>query len=266
MPTDLIFLKLGGSLITDKHTPSTPLPARIARLSAELAEFRASHPETKLLLGHGSGSFGHAAANQYGTRQGVSTPEQWTGFAEVWRQAAALNQIVIEALFNAGLPAVSFSAMSSATVSNGIIMEWNLDPIKAGLESGLLPVVYGDVAFDHTRGGTILSTEDIFGYLAVKLQPARILLAGIEPGVWADYPACTRIIPEINPVNAEDYFPAISGSAATDVTGGMSSKVRQMLSLAQNVPGLEVFIFSPAGDGDMLSALQEPIGTRIAGE
>ena len=266
MPHDLIFLKLGGSLITDKHTPSTPLPKRIAQLSAELAAFRASHPETKLVLGHGSGSFGHTAASKHGTRQGVSTPKQWAGFAEVARQAAALNRIVIEALLNAGLPAVSFSTMSSATVSNGIIMEWNLHPIKAGLESGLLPVVYGDVAFDQTQGGTILSTEDIFGYLAVKLQPARILLAGIEPGVWADYPACTRIIPEINPANAEDYFPAISGSAATDVTGGMGSKVRQMLVLAQNVTGLEVFIFSPAGDGNLLSALQEPIGTKITGK
>jgi isopentenyl phosphate kinase len=263
MSPDLIFLKLGGSLITDKYTPSTPLPERIAQLASELAAFMAANPDIRLLLGHGSGSFGHAAASKHGTRQGVRTPEQWAGFAEVWRQATALNRIVIEALLDAGLPAVSFSAMSSAIVSDVSILDWNLDPIKAGLESGLLPVVYGDVAFDQVRGGTILSTEDIFGYLARQLKPNRILLAGIEPGVWADYPDCTRIIPEITPQNAGEFFPAISGSAATDVTGGMGSKVRQMLKLVEDVQGLEVFIFSPLKSGTLLKSLETSTGTRI---
>lgn len=54
------------------------------------------------------------------------------------------------------------------------------------LANGILPVVYGDVVFDEVRGGTILSTEDLFQHLAHQLHPERVLLAGLEAGVWAD--------------------------------------------------------------------------------
>ena len=259
----LVFLKLGGSLITDKHTPSTALRPRIQRLAEEIAQARAERPEMKLLLGHGSGSFGHMAASKYGTRQGVDTPEEWRGFAEVWRQAGALNRIVVEALHQAGLPAVVFSAASSAFVDDGVIMEWHLSPIVQALAHGLLPVVHGDVAFDQHRGGTILSTEDIFEYLALGLHPGRILLAGIEPGVWQDYPICTEIATEITPQNKDAVLASVRGSAATDVTGGMASKVQQMLRLTAEIPGLEVQIFSAVDPGDLLNAFTGRPGTLI---
>ena len=65
----------------------------------------------------------------------------------------------------------------------------------------MIPLVNGDTIFDDQRGGTILSTEDLFIYLARQLHPERILLAGLEEGVWADYPACTQLIGEITPRN-----------------------------------------------------------------
>jgi len=250
----LIFLKLGGSLITDKQTPSTALLPRIERLADEISRIRAERPGMKLLLGHGSGSFGHVAASKYGTRQGVDTPEEWRGFVDVWRQASALNRIMVEALHQAGLPAVVFSAASSAIVDDGMIMEWDLSPVVQALDHGLLPVVHGDVAFDRHRGGTILSTEDIFDYFALALQPSRILLAGIETGVWADYPACTEIAAEITPENQDAVLGFVRGSAATDVTGGMASKVQQMLRLTGEIPGLEVEIFSALAPGDLQKA------------
>jgi isopentenyl phosphate kinase len=43
-------------------------------------------------------------------------------------------------------------------------------------------------------GGTILSTEDLFTYLAGLLHPEQILLAGNEPGVWADFPKNSRLL------------------------------------------------------------------------
>ncbi len=111
-----------------------------------------------------------------------------------------------------------------------------LPPSRQALENGLLPVVHGDVAFDSVRGGTIVSTEDIFKYLAVQLHPKRVLIAGIEAGVWADYPACTRIIERITPDNLDEILPALGGSAATDVTGGMASKVKEMCRAGSACP------------------------------
>ena len=265
----LILLKLGGSLITDKSAPRTPRREVIACLVDEIKTAQAEIPDLRLILGHGSGSFGHVPAKQHGTRQGVDSPAGWRGFAEVWYEAATLNRIVIEALHAADLPGVSFPASAGATAKDGQFATWNLAPLTAALENGLLPVVYGDVVFDEIRGGTIFSTEDIFTHLARQLhlrqfQPERILLAGLDAGVWADFPACTQLIPEITPHNWAAVATSLGGSAATDVTGGMHSKVRAMLALAVEIPGLAITIFGGDQPGNLAATLRgQSLGTRI---
>ena len=58
--------------------------------------------------------------------------------------------------------------------------------------------------------------------------------------------------------------PFLGGSAATDVTGGMASKVQGMLNLVEEIPGLEVLIFSGDQPGNVAAALQgEILGTRL---
>jgi isopentenyl phosphate kinase len=256
----LYFLKLGGSLITDKTKPRAPRMDILDRLAAEIAAACAEKPALRLVVGNGAGSFGHIPARRYGTRQGVRTPEDWRGFAEVWHEADALNRLVINALHVAGLPAVAFPPSASVTARDGQVSAWDLSPIRNALQAGLLPVVHGDVIFDTVRGGTILSTEDLFEHLARQVHPERILLAGLEDGVWADYPTCTRLIPEITPKTLPQLAPALGGSSATDVTGGMASKVRQSLALVDELPGLEILIFSGEKPGQVKSAL---LGVRV---
>lgn len=263
-PPRLIFLKLGGSLITNKNKASVAKPKILARLAKEIAQALKDNPDLRLVLGHGSGSFGHMPAKKYGTRDGVYSPEEWRGFAEIWYQASALTRIVIEALHEVNLPVVAFPAVSSTIGKDGKPVSWDLTPIQIALNKNLLPLVYGDVVFDTVRGGTIFSTEDIFNYLARHLAPMRILLAGIEPGVWADYPECTQIIETITPNNLEQAAPALSGSAATDVTGGMVAKVNEMLALTQKIPSLEIVVFSGKKSGNLKKALAgETIGTTL---
>jgi isopentenyl phosphate kinase len=234
------------------------------RLAAEIAAACVQSPALRLVVGNGAGSFGHIPASRYGTRQGVHTPEDWRGFAEVWHEAATLNRLVTDALHAAGLPTVALPPSASVTARDGQVLTWDLSPIRNALQSGLLPVVHGDVIFDTVRGGTILSTEDLFEHLARQLHPERILLAGLEDGVWADYPACTRLIPVITPETLPQVAPALGGSSATDVTGGMSSKVRQSLALVDELPGLEILIFSGERPGQVKSALLgDTIGTSL---
>lgn len=260
----LQFLKLGGSLITDKTHPHTLRSDTLNRLAVEIASACAQRPGLRLLLGHGSGSFGHVPASRYGTHLGVNTPEQWHGFNEVWMEASTLNRLVVEALNAAGLHPMAFPPSAGVIAQAGQVLTWDLAPIRAALQSGLLPVVYGDVVFDVSRGGTILSTEDLFVYLAKELRPQRVLAAGQEAGVWADFPTCSRLVSEITPVNYFALAASLGGSAFTDVTGGMASKVKQLLVLVQAVPGLEALIFS----GEMPGAVEQVLlgagnGTRI---
>src|SRR5574341_801580 len=111
----LYFLKLGGSLITDKTKPRALRMDVLDRLSAEVAAACSQNPALHLVVGNGAGSFGHIPARRYGTRQGVHTPKDWAGFAEVWHEAAALNRLVTDALHAAGLPAVAFPPSASVT-------------------------------------------------------------------------------------------------------------------------------------------------------
>lgn len=263
--SELIFLKLGGSLITDKMTPRTPRLEVINRITGEIKDTLAKKPGLKLLLGHGSGSFGHTSGKKYRTREGVSTQQEWFGFAEVMYDAASLNNLVMESLQASGLPAAVFPPSSSVLSADGRVDTWNLEPIKIALESNLIPVVYGDVVFDKLIGGTILSTEDLFFHLAENLKPSRILLAGQDPGVWMDFPDCTKLYEQIRPADRSRLDQGVSRSQAPDVTGGMADKVTQMLDLVEIVPELECVIFSGEDTGAVTAALSgERIGTLVS--
>lgn len=275
---ELVLLKLGGSLITDKTQPFTPRLDVMDDLALQIKTALQIHPDLRLVLGHGSGSFGHVPASEYRTRDGLpprATPlahrerdeteeNYWRGFAEVWYQASALNRFVMEALHRAGVSAIALSPAASVIASNGQVSVWETTPLRMALSAGIVPVVYGDVACDEIRGGTILSTEDLFGHLTRALNPDRILLAGLEAAVWEDFPARTRKIERITPASFEEVSAGVGKAAGADVTGGMESKVRQMLELVQAVPGLTVQVFSGEEPGNLVRALGgETLGTLI---
>ena len=277
MTQETIFLKLGGSLITDKDIAYTPRLDKLKELALEIKTVLDSTPDLLLILGHGSGSFGHTAAKKYGTRDGLpaqggvlaaedgdESQNYWKGFAEVRFQAAELNRHVMESLINAGLAAIPFPPSSSMVSNNRKITSHNLLAIRKALDAHLLPVVHGDVAFDESLGGTILSTEDVFTFLAEQFSPTRILLAGIEAGVWEDFPARTKLVKQIQLSDYGKMRAGIGGSASTDVTGGMKAKVEEMLALIQKNRGLTVQIFSAEESGYLTRALKgENVGTLL---
>jgi isopentenyl phosphate kinase len=275
---ELVFLKLGGSLITDKTQPYTPLLDVMDDLALQIKTALQTHPELRLVIGHGAGSFGHVPASEYHTRDGLppqSTPlthrerdesedNYWKGFAEVWYQASTLNRYVMKALHKADVRAIALPPSSSVIASDGQVSIWETTPIRMSLAAGIVPVIFGDVTYDEVRGGTILSTEDLFMRLAHALNPERILLAGLEAAVWADFPARTRKIDTITPASFEEVSAGVGKSHGADVTGGMQSKVRQMLDLAASSPGLSVQIFSGTEPGNIVRALTgEVLGTLI---
>jgi isopentenyl phosphate kinase len=270
---ELIFLKLGGSLLTDKTRPQALRGDALARLAGEIAGALDDRPDLRLLIGHGSGSFGHMAARKHNTRAGVSSPEGWRGYAETARAAALLNRHVVDALWEAGVPALAIQPSASAQCRNGELASLDERPLRAALDHGLAPVFYGDVALDAVRGGTIISTEEIFAWLAPRLSPHRVILVGEVLGVLSADPAsgiAGELIPEITPDTLPGLAQALGGSRGVDVTGGMDAKVREMLALVRATPTLAaVQIISGLMPGLVRSVLVDPelcIGTRIAND
>lgn len=265
MQPELVFLKLGGSLITEKSRAQTPRPEVIQRLAEEIAQARRETPELRLLLGHGSGSFGHFEAQKHGTASGVATDAEWAGFAAVWAAADRLNRRVMDALSAAGIPAIRVSPSSCAVLDGGRLTAFDPEPVRRALSAGLVPVVYGDAVFDRARGGGIASTEMVFESLARALHPRRILLAGIETGVFEDYPERRTVILRIRSSEMGSLRERIRGSQHPDVTGGMLSKVLSMLALAGEEENLGALVFSGEGAGNVRRALrgEDAGGTRL---
>ncbi len=259
---ELVLVKLGGSVITDKGQAEVARLEVIDRLAGEVADALGAAADLTLVLGHGSGSFGHMTAQRYGTRQGVRSPADWFGFAEVADVAARLNRLVTQRFLAAGVPAWSLQPSASARCRGGALVSLETDPLVRALDQGLAPMVYGDVALDEEQGGTILSTEQILSYLARRLHPSRLVLVGQVDGVFEGDPLSdpsARHVPVIHPGNWQEVRAVLGGSHATDVTGGMLTKVEEMVTLVQDLPGLWVHLVSGQRPGALHAALLEPL-------
>ncbi len=261
----LTLVKLGGSLITDKAVEQSFRAETVSRISAEIAEALAALPQP-LIIGHGSGSFGHFAAHRHGTMQGAATADQWRGFAEVALVAADLNALMAHSLWDAGVPVLRIQPSASLLAADGVPQSMSLQAIQSAIEKGLVPLVYGDVALDTVRGCTIVSTESLFTYLAHALPASRILLVGEVPGVLD---AAGGVIPRITPSTLQDATGALKGSRGTDVTGGMLSKVTDMVALVEQKPTLSIQIIDGIAPGvlrDALSDTSSSAGTVISAD
>jgi isopentenyl phosphate kinase len=263
---ETVFLKLGGSIITDKTQTEHARVDVIRRLAREIRAALDARPGLRLALGHGSGSFGHVAARKHGTRDGVRDAAGWIGYAEVAASAARLNQIVTDVFVEERVPVVSLPPSASALCEDGLLVYLDTRALMTHLEHGLVPLVHGDVALDSVRGATIVSTEDVLAYLATELEPDRVLLAGEAAGVHPTAEMIGDAIPVITPETAERHSAALGGSHGVDVTGGMAAKVRQMIEWVRRHPHTIVRIFSVAEAGTLARVLIDPgaaVGTLI---
>lgn len=270
--SELVFLKLGGSLITDKNQVEAVQAQVLRRVAGEVARARQDAPHLRFLLGHGSGSFGHMAARRHGTRAGVQGEQGWLGFAQVADAAARLNRLVVAAFLDAGVPVWSVQPSAGVLCRDGVIQSWPGQQIELALARGLAPLVYGDAVLDSVRGGTIASTEELFAWLAPRLRPRRIVLAGTVDGVYSRDPLLDPAAepwPLITPGDLPRLRASLGGSHGVDVTGGMLSKVTEMCQLVSSQPGLEVRLVSGLRGGAICQALigaSDAGGTRICHE
>lgn len=265
----ITYLKLGGSIITDKRSAETPRIDVLKRLANEIAQAQRENPKLQLIVGHGSGSFGHVVGKRYGTRAGVSGKEQWFGFAATHDAAARLNRLVTSALLEAGVAAWSIQPSVALQCVDGRIVDGPLRPVARALQTGLTPLIYGDVALDDVRGGTIVSTEEIFDWLIERIVPRRIVLVGEVDGVFTADPQLdsgASRIPLITSTNFAEIMAHLGASHGFDVTGGMAAKVQQSLAMAKRIPHLQINICSGLVAGNvhkLLSGESPQIGTLI---
>lgn len=255
-------VKLGGSLITDKSRPYTVRYEILKRLAKEIKEAQCPN----LIVGHGSGSFGHQSAHKYQTQKGIINEKSCEGIAVVHNDAARLNSIVIDCFIKEGINAISVQPSSSAICKNSRIIQWNCEPIRRMLQNNLVPVPYGDVGFDTEKGCCIISTEEVLSFLAKQFLPSKVIIVGKVDGVLATEPdsgSKATLIPKITTKNLCEIKKHLAGSDGLDVTGGMASKVESMIELAE--AGIKSEIINGEKPGYLRRVLEgkEGLGTII---
>lgn len=260
----LVLVKLGGSLLTDKTRPGTVRREVLARLAGEIAALAVA-PSPALLVGHGSGSFGHPMAERHRLDRPVADAEQLAGIAATQDQAARLHRVVVAELLAAGAKPFGWAPSTALVARDGRPEAFEVQALVSALDLGLLPVVYGDVVVDRARGASILSTEQLFLALAGPLaghgwRIERVVWMGETTGIWD---AAGRVVPCLDRARAAALGDAVGGARGIDVTGGMAHRLETALELAGC--GVESWIVDGREPGRLAAAVRaEPgSGTRI---
>jgi isopentenyl phosphate kinase len=255
-------LKLGGSVITDKEKPLTPNLQAIERLANEIAQAEV----LSLIVVHGGGSFGHHIAKRYNLTEGYIDPSQVIGYSEVHHAMTKLNSLVMEALLNNNINAVVIQPSSCVITNTGRIQSMEKKPLKRMMDMGLVPVLYGDAVLDSEKGFAILSGDQIVSSLALNFGASRIIIGGDVDGLYTKDPKASKSAKLIKRVTLEELKTQkhdIKGSKATDVTGGMLGKVRELIpAIEQNIQALLVNATKPLRFYKALKG-EEVIGTII---
>lgn len=258
----MLLVKLGGSLLTDKERPDTVRGEVVDRLAGEIA--RARRAGVELVLGHGSGSFGHAAATRHGLAAGDGPGTATAaGVVAVRERAAELHRLVVSALEAAGALPFSISPSSAAVAAGGRLVELAIEPLERALALGLLPVVYGDVVLDRERGAVVCSTETVLAAVVERSKERRVTGAVWVGATEGLLDRRGRLVPTVDLRRPDEALTAAGPAAGSDVTGGMRHRLEAVLALAR--AGVPSLLLDGTVPGRLEAALvgEEVLGTRI---
>jgi isopentenyl phosphate kinase len=255
----LIVLKLGGSVITKKEEPMTPDMKAIQRLAKEIAEANVD----RLIVVHGGGSFGHPLAKQYKIKEGYQDQSQIEGVSKTHQAMQELNKLVVDTLIRHNIPAFSVSPSSCIITKASRIQIFYDSTLTRLLNTGFVPVLFGDAVLDNNTGFTILSGDQLIAALAIRFKADKIILGVDVDGLYTADPKTNNhacLLAHITLQNLKTLMHNIEEAKVTDVTGGMLGKISELIP-AINAE-IKTLIVNASKEGNVYKALK---GEKVAG-
>ena len=263
MVKNLVIIKLGGSVITDKNINKPIFKKRVVkRLCREIYAAK-KREKFNLILVHGAGSFGHYTAKKFKLNKGYLGPESSIGVTLTKKEVLELNLLLITELINVGINVSLVETSAVAKTNGGIIEKFDTSIIKDLLTKNITPVLSGDVVFDSKMGIAILSGDQIATYLAKKLGADKVVFVSNVDGIFDKNPNIhknAKLIPEINKTNYKKVINQMKIHNKSDVTGEMKGKIQ---AIRKDLSGAKVLIINGLKEGNMLKSLISPNGHKI---
>ena len=261
----MIIVKLGGSVFSDKSGEPENFRENVVRSIAE--EIKRFYPEEDFIIVHGGGSFGHHYAKEYRIRDGLLGLSEenlfWRkkGFSLTHHAMLRASMKIVEAFIERGLPAVSVSSSSVFLMDSNKVVYGDVEPVRKLIETGFVPVLFGDVAVDLARGVDILSGDQIVTYLTKLFRPRKVIFLMSVDGIYDGKPGEGTLLFELSPDEIDNLIKRLAGSAGTDVTGGIINKLREAKEIARFA---EVWFVNGLVPGRLSGAIRgDGFGTRI---
>ncbi|AQL41409.1 acetylglutamate kinase [Halorientalis sp. IM1011] len=215
-----VVVKLGGSVVTEKDEPETLDEEAIGQAAAAVAA-----ADEAVVVVHGGGSFGHHHASSHGVSRTDGTHDA-VAVREIHEAMKRLNDAMVDALADAGVPAVPVHPLSAGSRDVDGDLDLPTGQVATMLGEGFVPVLHGDVLAHAGSGATIVSGDELVVALATGVDADSVGLCSAVPGVLD---ADDDVIDRIDAF--EEVAAVLGGSDAADVTGGMAAKVRTLLDL-----------------------------------
>lgn len=227
-------IKFGGSVITRPSSDKFYNHDNTFRLACELYPFY-----NNCIIIHGTGSVGKPPSVQHGyVKTGVLRKEDRLIALGIRNTIKNLNQLVVQTLISASIPAVSFDMINYFNgLHRGMINNGMVHAIKDILEKGMVPVLHGDFLPRRDGSFKVISSDLIVSELASNLNPEKVLFLTNTEGVYSRQPVNTgardeTVVPVLNSESVKQLH--FYQEDRHDVSGGMRKKVELALDISNN--------------------------------
>lgn len=236
---NIVVLKLGGSLLTDKNKPFSIREDIVNNSVQQIVD-----ANEKLILVHGGGSFGHPLAKKYKIIKGIdsSVSNQLLGLTETHQSMNNFNSYLVKLFLENNYPTLAIQTSSIFIKDSQKILTSSMEVIESALDLNILPILYGDIILDKQGSFSIISGDQIILELCKNLNRYRIskvIFTMETDGIYItdnksddDYILATECYSD----DLENIKLANLGQKI-DVTGGIKGKLNFIKQVCdQNIP------------------------------
>lgn len=221
---NMILIKLGGSIITNKKKPLAPRRKTIDGIASMLCKIN-----EPMIIVHGGGSYGHYWSVKYNMH---TKPAKYNihGVSVVKNSMVELNKIILDSFLKNKLN--PYSLPPTGFVSGNKPITKKIGEMEKIAKTGLIPITFGDALWYGERKSFILSGDKIMTMIAKILKPRLSIFVLDVDGLYSDLKT-KKLIYEL-----KGQKPQIAKNTM-DVTGGMTRKIQEATNISKM--GMNVF-------------------------